>query len=116
MLQTYEAVLRPDGSLQFLDLTVVSTLTPRRVLVTFIEEFATADTALCGATLSESALAQDWTRVEEGCRMGPFAVRQIVLLPFPFSYLTASFSQPMKACFSERSDNSRQNAMPMWCG
>jgi hypothetical protein len=65
MLQTYEAVLQPNGSLQFLDLVVASTRVPRRVLVTFTEEFATADTALCGATLSESALAQDWTRVEE---------------------------------------------------
>ena len=65
MLQTYEAVLQPNGKLQFLDLTVTSTLTPRRVLVTFTEEFAAADTALCGATLSESALAQDWQREEE---------------------------------------------------
>ena len=65
MLQTYEAVLQPNGKLQFLDLTVTSTLTPRRVLVTFTEEFAAADTALSGAALSESALAQDWTREEE---------------------------------------------------
>jgi hypothetical protein len=65
MLQTYEAVLQPNGKLQFLDLTVTSTMKPRRVLVTFIEEFAAADTALCGAALSESALAQDWTRQEE---------------------------------------------------
>jgi hypothetical protein len=65
MLQTYEAVLQPNGKLQFLDLTVTSTLTPRRVLVTFTEEFSAADTALCGAALSESALAQDWMREEE---------------------------------------------------
>jgi hypothetical protein len=65
MLQTYEAVLQPNGSLQFLDLPVASSLAPRRVLVTFTEEFAAADTALCGATLSESALAQDWQREEE---------------------------------------------------
>lgn len=65
MLQTYEAVLQPNGSLQFLDLAVASTGAPRRVLVTFTDEFAVADSALCGATLSESALAQDWTREEE---------------------------------------------------
>ena len=65
MLQTYEAVLQPNGKLQFLDLTMTSTLTPRRVLVTFAEELAAADTALGGAALSESALAQDWTREEE---------------------------------------------------
>ena len=65
MLQTYEAMLQPNSKLQFLDLTVTSTLTPRRVLVTFAEELAVADTALCGAALSESALAHDWTREEE---------------------------------------------------
>lgn len=65
MLQTYEAVLQPNGSIQFLDLPAVSTLAPRRVLVTFTEEPVTVDTALCGATLSEPALAQDWQRNEE---------------------------------------------------
>jgi hypothetical protein len=65
MPQTFEAVLQPNGSLQFLDLTVAATQVPRRVLVTFTEELAGADTALCGATLSESALAHDWMRVEE---------------------------------------------------
>jgi hypothetical protein len=65
MLQTYEAVLQPNGSLQFLDFAVVATGAPRRVLVTFTEEFAATDTALCGATLSESALAHDWQRQEE---------------------------------------------------
>lgn len=65
MLQTYEAVLQPDGHLQFLDLVATPPLTPRRVLVTFTEEFMPSDTALCGATLSEAALAQDWQRVEE---------------------------------------------------
>ena len=65
MLQTYEAVLQPNGSLQFLDLPTVSTLAPRRVLVTFTEEAAFLDTALSGAALSESALGQDWLRQEE---------------------------------------------------
>ena len=65
MLQTYEAVLQPNGSLQFLDLPDMSSRTPRRVLVTFTDESLPVDTALCGATLSESALAQDWQREEE---------------------------------------------------
>ena len=65
MLQTYEAVLQPNGSLQFLDLPAASTLGPRRVLVTFTEEAALLDTALSGAALSESALGQDWLRLEE---------------------------------------------------
>lgn len=65
MLQTFEAVLQPNGSLQFLDLPAMSTRTPRRVLVTFTDEPIPVDTELCGATLSESALAQDWQRDEE---------------------------------------------------
>jgi hypothetical protein len=65
MLQTYKAVLQPNGSLLFLDLPEMPMRTPRRVLVTFTDEPISADTALCGATLSEAALAQDWTRVEE---------------------------------------------------
>nr|WP_319566718.1 hypothetical protein [uncultured Rhodoferax sp.] len=65
MMQTYEAVLQPNGHLQFLDLAAVAHPTPRRVLVTFTEELEPTNTALCGATLSESALAQDWQRVEE---------------------------------------------------
>jgi hypothetical protein len=65
MLQTFEAVLQPNGSLQFLDMPAMSSQTPRRVLVTFTDEPVPVDTALCGATLSESALAQDWLREEE---------------------------------------------------
>ena len=59
MLQTYEAVLQPNGSLQFLDLPAMPTRTPRRVLVTFTDEPIAVDTAICGAVLSEAALAQD---------------------------------------------------------
>ena len=65
MLQTYEAVLQPNGTLQFLDLPGASTLAPRRVLVTFTEEVTLLDTALSGAALSESALGQDWLLEEE---------------------------------------------------
>lgn len=46
MLQTYEAVLQPNGSLQFLDLPWMPTLAPRCVLVTFTDELTVADTAL----------------------------------------------------------------------
>lgn len=65
MLHTYEAVLQPNGSLQFLDWGATPMRKPCRVLVTFTEEPLPLDTALCGASLSESALAQDWLRDEE---------------------------------------------------
>lgn len=65
MLPTYEAVLQPDGKLQFLDGPSVPSTAPRHVLVTFTDEVVPADTALCGATLSEAALATDWSRDEE---------------------------------------------------
>ena len=73
MLQTYEAVLQPNGSLQFLDLAVASTRVPRRVLVTFTDEPIAVDPALSSATLSGSAVAQDWQRKEEGCAWQHFA-------------------------------------------
>jgi hypothetical protein len=65
MLQTYEAVLEPNGHLQFLEALPTLITTSCRVLVTFTTETQPADTALCGATLSEIALAQDWLRNEE---------------------------------------------------
>ncbi len=65
MLHTYEALLQPDGQLQFLDPPVGETRLPRRVLVTFTDEAVTADSALSGAVLSEPALAQDWLHDEE---------------------------------------------------
>ena len=52
MLPTYQALLQPDGHLQFVDLPADLLRRPRRVLVTFTEEPATAaDTA---------APADDW--------------------------------------------------------
>ena len=65
MLQTYEAILQPNGSLQFLDLPAKPASGPCHVLVTFTDDLVQADSALCGATLSESVLAQDWLRDEE---------------------------------------------------
>ena len=65
MLHTYEALLQPDGRLQFLDAPAGETLRPRRVLVTFTDEAVSVDTALSGAALSQPALARDWLRDEE---------------------------------------------------
>ena len=65
MLQTFEAVLQPNGQLQFLDGPTFRAQAPRHVLVIFTDEAVPADTALCGATLSEAALATDWSRDEE---------------------------------------------------
>jgi hypothetical protein len=65
MLKTYEAVLEPDGHLHFLEAGPTLDKVARRVLVTFTQETAPVDTALCGASLSEKALAEDWTRSEE---------------------------------------------------
>ena len=61
MLQTYEAVLQPNGHLQFLEPTqqVKKAL---RVLVTFTEE---SDDAVSGLLLSEQVLARDWLTDEE---------------------------------------------------
>ena len=74
MLHTYEAVLQPNGSLQFLGLDAASMRKPCRVLVTFTEEPVSIDTALCGASLSESALEQDWLRDEEDVAWSHFQV------------------------------------------
>lgn len=65
MLPTYEAVLQPNGQLQFFDLPSNLVNLPRRVLVTFTDDTPLDDTALCGVSLSEPALAQDWLREEE---------------------------------------------------
>lgn len=65
MLQTFEAVLQPNGQLQFLDRPADAAKAARHVLVTFTDEAVSRDTALNGAALSEPALAQDWLRDEE---------------------------------------------------
>lgn len=64
-MQTYKAVLQPNGSLQFLDRAPLPNHKPCHVLVTFTEEPVPQETALCGASLSEAALAKDWLREEE---------------------------------------------------
>ena len=65
MLKTYEAVLEPNGHLHFLEAVPVMDKVAQRVLVTFTQDKAQLDTALCGATLSEMALAEDGSRHEE---------------------------------------------------
>ena len=65
MQKTYEAVLEPDGHLHFLEAVPALDRVAQRVLVTFTQDTAQLDTALCGATLSEMALAEDWSRNEE---------------------------------------------------
>jgi len=65
MLQTYEAVLEPDGHLHVLEATPALAKISRRVLVTFTSDTPIEDTAICGATLSEMALSEDWQRSEE---------------------------------------------------
>lgn len=61
MLQTYEAVLQPNGHLQFLE-QPQQVKKARRVLVTFTEE---SDDAVSGLLLSEQVLARDWLTDEE---------------------------------------------------
>ena len=65
MLPTHEAILQPDGRLQFVDMPAAAARGPRHVLVTFTDEPVATDTAVSGALLSEPALAQDWLRDEE---------------------------------------------------
>lgn len=66
MLRTYEALLQPDGRLQFLEAPAPdASRVPRRVLVTFTGVQLAAGTAVSGAHLSEPALAEDWLREDE---------------------------------------------------
>lgn len=64
MLQTYEALLEPDGHLRFIEQTPPPADTACRVLVTLVDSPGAGD-GLCGAHLSEPALAVDWLRPEE---------------------------------------------------
>ena len=61
MLQTYEAVLQPNGHLQFLE-PPQQVKKARRVLVTFTEE---SDDAVSGLLLSEQVLVRNWLTDEE---------------------------------------------------
>lgn len=61
MIQTVEAMIDSDGRVHLLG--EVHVAAPRRALVTVLDESA----AIPGeaALLSEAALAEDWTRLEE---------------------------------------------------
>ena len=59
-MKTVEAVIETNGEVRLVE--PVQLPSPRRALVTILEEAPTAnDTAL----LSEAALAEDWNRAEE---------------------------------------------------
>ena len=60
MLNTVEAVLHPNGALNFLE--PVQLRGSQRVLVTFTEM---QDEALSGAALSQASLATDWLHEDE---------------------------------------------------
>ena len=59
-MKTVEAVIEPNGEVHLVEPMQLSS--PRRALVTILEEAPTAHDA---ALLSEAALAEDWNRAEE---------------------------------------------------
>ena len=59
-MKTAEAIIEPTGEVRLIEPVQVSS--PRRALVTILEEAPTAQDA---ALLSEAALAEDWNRAEE---------------------------------------------------
>jgi hypothetical protein len=59
-MKTVEAIIEPTGEVRLVEPVHVSS--PRRALVTILEEAPTAQDA---ALLSEAALAEDWNRAEE---------------------------------------------------
>ena len=59
-MRTVEAILEPNGEVRLVEEVRVSS--PRRALVTILEEGPRVDDA---ALLSEAALAEDWNRPEE---------------------------------------------------
>jgi hypothetical protein len=62
MVQTFEAVIDEQGTIRLLE--AVHVATPRRALVTVLEEEPTEHRHEA-ALLSEAALAEDWNRPEE---------------------------------------------------
>ncbi len=59
-MKTVEAIIETNGEVHLVEPLQVST--PRRALVTILEEAPTVQDA---ALLSEAALAEDWNRAEE---------------------------------------------------
>lgn len=68
MLHTYEAVLQPDGRLQFVDLPTTQTQSPRRVLVTFTDQVPAAADAVAP---SPSSGPNDWMEWVGALRASP---------------------------------------------
>jgi hypothetical protein len=59
-MKTVEAIIEPNGQVRLIE--PVHVQSPRRALVTILEEAPTVNDA---ALLSEAALAEDWNRAEE---------------------------------------------------
>jgi hypothetical protein len=59
-MKTVEAIIETDGKVHLVE--PVHVPTPRRALVTILEEAPTVNDA---ALLSEAVLAEDWNRAEE---------------------------------------------------
>lgn len=59
-MRTVEAIIETTGEVRLVE--SVKLPSPRRALVTILEEAPTADDV---ALLSEAALAEDWSRAEE---------------------------------------------------
>jgi hypothetical protein len=59
-MKTVEAIIETDGKVHLVE--PIHVPTPRRALVTILEEAPTVNDA---ALLSEAALAEDWNRAEE---------------------------------------------------
>ena len=68
MLRTYEALLQPDGQLQFLEPPTVQTRTPRRVLVTFTDD-AAEHASVSGAAPNPGQA--DWTALVGALKASP---------------------------------------------
>ena len=62
MIKTFEAIIDEQGNVKLLE--PIPAAGARRALVTILEESPAEKTAE-SALLSESALAEDWNRVEE---------------------------------------------------
>jgi hypothetical protein len=62
VIQTFEAIIEPDGNVLLLEDVQLSE--SRRALVTILED-EPASTVPVTALLSEQALAEDWNRPEE---------------------------------------------------
>jgi hypothetical protein len=85
MLQTYEAVLEPNGHLRFLEGLPETLPESRRVLVTFTKAPDIAESDVCGLRLSEPVLAQGWlNEAEEAAwahlQPGKWVVLNVVVL------------------------------------